>query len=570
MPVRKTYYYQRIILISSFILFVKINGSGQLLLQQTNWRSTSNTEGKLKLQFTNDTLFIQQNNTINTTFTFKQKQDTIFIFNTADKDSCQSDTGIYRIMYNHRGQELLFVAVTEKCNYRKEIFLASLPYNFIPSDNVAFRNWSDLDPEKDSVAGINLYKAYDLLKGKKSKQVIVAVIDNGVDIDHEDLKNLIWINKKEIPNNGIDDDHNGYIDDVHGWNFRSAKDGTNIENEQAASTQFYSAWKSKFDNAVFNLLSKNEKKEYAIFSKAKEEYFEKLNETKDSGDIKFAYNLQYNSSDLIGDNPADFKERFYGSPNMRPSSNLKHGTYVAGIIAAQRNNDIGIDGIADNVLIMPIVASAAIGDERDKDIANAIRYAVDNGASIINISFDKSFSSHKKLVDNAIGYAGKKNVLIIHSAGNYHVNIDTINYYPIALFENGKKAANFIAVGWSRPLFNYRLAHPNSCYGKKNVDLFAPGSDILTTSPGNEYDFRSGSSMSSPMVSGVAALLLSYFPELTIVQVKDIILRSAYKPNIMVNKPGTKTQVPFSALSATGGIVNTYNAVKLAIEITKK
>ena len=433
------------------------------------------------------------------------------------------------------------------------------------------KNWFEKDPQTDSVAGISLEKAYQLLKGKVSKQVVVAVIDNGIDIDHEDLKNSIWTNTKEIPNNGIDDDHNGYIDDVHGWNFRGAKDGTIIENEQNGATQFYAEWKNKYTNNHADTLSEAGKRQWGIYTKAKKQYLEKLN-SKDSVDVEFAYNINYNSSKLIKNDAGNTNNRYYGSPYIKLSKNLSHGTHVAGIIAAERNNKIGIDGIADNVLIMPVVATTAVGDERDKDIANAIRYAVDNGARIINMSFSKTFSPDKKLVDDAIRYAGKKNVLIIHAAGNDGVNIDSAqNYhYPIAIFEDGKRSENFITVGWNRPLFDYRLAHPYSDYGRMNVDLFAPGSDIFSSVPDNRYDFKSGSSMSAPVVSGVAALLLSYFPSLTAKDIKDILLKSTYTPNQMVNQPQTKIQVPFNSLSVSGGIINARNAVALAIEKTKK
>jgi subtilisin family serine protease len=432
------------------------------------------------------------------------------------------------------------------------------------------KDWLMLDPKTDSIAGISLYKAYELLKGRTSKTIIVAVIDNGIDIQHEDLKNIIWTNTKEIPGNGIDDDHNGYIDDVHGWNFRGTKDGRIIENEQSASTQFYLAWKNKYENADTNLLNKEDKKQFAIYLRAKKDYLEKAGD-KDSSDMAFAYNVNYNSSSLIANDSAGDKNKYYGSPYFKLSPNLTHGTHVAGIIAAQRNNGIGINGIADHVLIMPIVATTAGGDERDKDIANAIRYAVDNGAKIISMSFSKIYSSDKKIVDAAIAYAEKKNVLIIHAAGNDGVNIDSADnyHYPIAIYENGNKASSFITVGWSRPLFNYRLANPYSDYGKMNVDLFAPGSDIFSTVPNNGYDFKSGSSMSAPVVTGVAALLFSYFPALSIKQIKYILLKSTFKPIQMVNKPQTKVQVPFSSLSVSGGIVNAYNAVKMAIEITK-
>ena len=432
------------------------------------------------------------------------------------------------------------------------------------------KDWLALDPKTDSIAGISLYKAYELLEGKSSQTIIVAVIDNGVDIDHEDLKNIIWTNKREIPDNGIDDDHNGYIDDIHGWNFRGSKDGTIICNEQAGATQIYFAWKNRFENTDTNLLDLTQKKELSIYNKAKTEYLNKIKTSKDSTELNYSYNINYNSSKLIANDSQSSTTHFYGSPYFKLPTDVNHGTYVSGIIAAQRNNGIGTNGIANNVLIMPVVASTQVGDERDKDVSNAIHYAVDNGARIINISFSKVYSTNKKLLDEAIGYAEKKKVLIIHCAGNDGVNIDSFyNYhYPVALYDNGKKANNFITVGWSRPLFDYRLAHPNSGYGKESVDLFAPGSDIFTTAPHNGYDFRAGSSMSVPCVTGVAALLLSYFPNLSIIQVKNILLKSTFKPKQMVNKPGTKIQVPFNTLSASGGILNAYSAIQMAIQTT--
>ncbi len=433
------------------------------------------------------------------------------------------------------------------------------------------RDWFKQDPYSDSIAGISLNKAYELLKGRKSKTVIVAVIDNGVDITHEDLKNVIWTNKKEIPDNGVDDDKNGYVDDIHGWNFRGAKDGTIVQDEQSGSTQFYLAYKTKFETLKPNEIKPPEKAEYNIYIRAKKDYLEKQS-SKDSVEKQFAYNADFHSYNLIDNDSSNSKSRFYGSPIIKLTPNTTHGTHVAGIIAAERNNNIGVDGIADNVLIMPIVATTVTGDERDKDIANAIIYAVDNGANIINMSFSKLFSSEKNLIDNAIKYAEKKNVLIFHAAGNDGVNIDSaINYhYPIAIYNNGSRASNFVTVGWNRALFDYRLAHPYGDYGKLNVDLLAPGSDIYSCVPNNEYDFKSATSMSTPMISGVAALLYSYFPNLTIKQVKDIILKSTFRPNQIVNKPQTKTQVQFNTLSATGGIVNAYNAIKLAIEISGK
>jgi len=310
---------------------------------------------------------------------------------------------------------------------------------------------------------------------------------------------------------------------------------------------------------------------YPIYKRAEKAYLEHLN-SKDSNDIKYAYNLNFSSRALIANYHIGSVGGHYGSPNFKLSPNLSHGTHVAGIIAAQRNNGIGIDGIADDVKIMPIVASTALGDERDEDVANAIRYAVDNGARIISMSFSKLFSADKKLVDDAIRYAEKKNVLIVHCAGNDGVDIDDpLNYhYPIAIYMDGQRASNFLAIGWNRPLFDHRLAHPYSDYGKMNVDLFAPGSDIYSTVPGSKYDFKSGSSMSTPVVSGVAALLMEYFPTLTAAQVKTILIKSVFRPKQLVNKPQTKNEVPFESLSASGGIVNAYNAVKMAMEMRGK
>jgi subtilisin family serine protease len=558
-----------------FIIFCGTNLFAQLSLKDTNWSSAFKTvnEEKITLQFSEDTLTIKNadNDEVLSVMTFEQRQDAVIFSNAVGGNSCATGTGTYRITYQHSGQLLSLIPIQDSCSYRNDLFASSRIFNFIPDENSAARDWLQSDAEGGLIAGINLYKAYELLRGRQSKKVIVAVIDNGVDIEHEDLKNSIWTNTNEIAGNGIDDDHNGYIDDIHGWNFRGAKDGTIIENEQAGATQIYAAWKNKYDKAASRRLSRNERKELVIYTKAKKTYLEKVRQSKDSNELKFAYNINYDSSALIEGDSKNPTERYYGSALMKLSPNLSHGTHVAGIIAAQRNNQIGIDGIADNVLIMPIVASTAVGDERDKDVANAIRYAVNNGAKVINISFSKTFSPDKNLVDEAIRYAEKKNVLIVHCAGNDSVDVDSAeNYhYPVALYENGKKASNFITVGWSRPLFNYRLAHPSSGYGKKTVDLFAPGSDIFSTVPNDGYDFKSGSSMSTPCVSGVAALLLSYFPTLSTTRVKDIILRSSFKPNIMVNRPGSKVEVPFSSLTSTGGIVNAYNAVKMAIAIAE-
>jgi cell wall-associated protease len=431
------------------------------------------------------------------------------------------------------------------------------------------RDWYFRDPEKDSVAGISLYKAYDLLKGRTGKTVIVAVIDNGFDIEHQDLKNNIWTNTNEIPGNGIDDDHNGYIDDIHGWNFRGSKDGTTSINDQAEATRVYLLWKDKYDNSDTTGLSKTDKIDWRMYQRAKKEYLDKTQDSAESADDRnYYYNPGFNSRKGV-DFEDSINERYYGIPIKPLPAELSHGTHVAGIIGAVRNNGIGIDGIADHVLIIPIVATTGGGDERDKDVANAILYAVDNGAKIINMSFSKKYSPFKERVDEAVRYAERKNVLIFHSAGNSGDDDDTASYYPTGMYEDGSKAANFITVGWNRPKFDYRLAHPHSNYGKSQVDFFAPGSDIYSLVPLNGYEEKSGSSMSTPMASGVAALLMSYFPSLSSAQVKMILLKSVYIPEIIVNRPGSSEKVEFKSLSLSGGILNAFKAVQMAIRLTE-
>lgn len=431
-------------------------------------------------------------------------------------------------------------------------------------------DWYFRDPQDDSLAGISLYKAYARLQGRPAKTVIVAVIDNGFDLNHEDLKKDIWTNSHEIAGNGVDDDHNGYVDDVHGWNFRGAHDGTTETNDQAEATRIYMLWKNTYDHADTNQLTIPKKREWRMYQAAKKEYLEKSQDSLESADDRrYAYNPTFNPR--IGVDIQDsLQQRFYGIPIGPLPPAISHGTHVAGIIAAIRNNGIGIEGIADHVLIMPIVATTQSGDERDKDVANAIVYAVDNGAKIINLSFSKKYSPFKERIDEAIRYAEKHDVLIFHAAGNSGDNDDTASYYPKAVYQDGCVATNVITVGWSRSKFDYRLAHPYSNYGLARVDLFAPGSDIYSTVPGNAYEEKSGSSMATPVAAGVAALIWSYFPTLRADQLKNILLKSVYIPQNLVNRPGSTEKVSFTTLSVSGGIVNAYQAVLLAIQATKR
>jgi len=509
-------------------------------------------------------------------------------------------------------------------------------------------NWQLMDLQKDSVYGTSVNRAYaELLKGKTSHPVIVAVIDVGVDTVHEDLKGRIWTNAKEIPGNGIDDDGNGYIDDVHGWNFLGGKNDRNILTEsyesdreyfrlqpvygsvkdsasaKAMHLKQYGYWLQLKDKRIKDSTG-NEKtiKEYTRWTMsdhyqdsvlrravAKDTvYYSDIENMvpSDSAGAKVRrqvlsdfrnYNIPHSLSfetlfaedsetletakerihalsidpnaqrrDIIGDDPENINDKMYGNNDVSAGYQY-HGTHVSGIIASIRGNGIGSDGIADNVIIMPVRASCD-GDERDKDVALAIRYAVDNGAKVINMSFGKPFSPGKEWVDDAVRYAAKKGVLLVHGAGNDATDADTIPSYPDARFKsNGEQADNFIDVGASRA--DSSLVAYFSNYGK-TVDIFAPGVDIYSAAPGNKYVTKSGTSDASPVVAGIAALIWSYYPALTYRQVKYCIERSATPINIMVTKPGTDEKVPFSSLSRTGGIVNAYKAILLAQQIVKK
>jgi subtilisin family serine protease len=508
------------------------------------------------------------------------------------------------------------------------------------------KNWFNLDPKKDKVQGISTEKAYEeLLKGKPSQTVVVAIIDSGVDIEHEDLKANIWKNPKEIPNNGIDDDNNGYVDDVYGWNFIGGKDGKNVNHDTYEFTRLYKKYKDKFEGKSESQIAPADKQEYDIFQKAKKAHDAKVEEYKSQQDpvnafymnykyakalleaywnteeltmemvektptkdervelakkimeqmnsifggieekkikdykdqidetLEYELNLDFDPRNIVGDNYNDKREKSYGNNDVKgPDS--KHGTHVAGIVAANRGNGLGMDGVANNVKIMSIRAIPN-GDERDKDVANAIRYAVDNGAKIINMSFGKSFSPDREVVNEAIKYAEQKGVLLVHAAGNESSDIDQEEHFPRKEDVNDRKlATNWIEVGALSWKDGENTVGTFSNYGKKSVDVFAPGVDIYSTTPEQKYESLDGTSMAAPVTTGVAAMLMSYFPHLTATQVRDIILKSTIKlPNQKVKKPGAEdgdALVPFSDLSVTGGVVNVYEAIKLAQSIKPK
>ena len=507
--------------------------------------------------------------------------------------------------------------------------------------------------------GIDLQNSYkSLLADKSSRPVVVAVIDSGVDIEHEDLVENIWTNLDEIPGNGIDDDKNGYVDDVHGWNFIGGAGGKNVNKDTYEATRLFGKLKTKYENADATKLGKNEKLEYAKFLKVQKEVeskrsaaqnnLDQINATKNyltgltsklenaigqksftderldslkalndpelsaivniverfkqSGEeltnvsqlnsdidremtsskqryvdqIEYAYNPDFNPRTIIGDNYEDSSEKHYGNNDVE-GPDAFHGTHVAGIIAAKRGNDLGIDGVANNALIMS-VRTVPDGDERDKDVANAIRYAVDNGASIINMSFGKGYSWDKDVVDDAVRYAEKNDVLLVHAAGNSAQDNDSTDNFPNEvyrkakgfLFWKKKATKNWIEVGAAGWTKDEDAVAPFSNYGQQNVDVFAPGMYIYSTTPGDNYQIAQGTSMASPVVAGIAAVLRSYFPSLTAQQVKNAILSSSIKSDLQVKKPGTQDVVPFNNLSSTGGFVNLYKAIEYASKMKGK
>jgi cell wall-associated protease len=528
------------------------------------------------------------------------------------------------------------------------VAIACLPGLFLSAQSKAPDNWFNLDPTADKVNGTGGDAAIQMLKNKskKSQTVIVAVLDSGVEIDHEDLKDVIWTNPGEIPGNKKDDDNNGYVDDVHGWNFLAGPGG-NVNHETLELTREYARLKKRFDGIDSKSLHGKDAAEYKSWVKIKEEFeaqraealsgmenatkqlkpiedafnvVEKalagkefnadnvaainvtgneelkksveitkmvmgqgLTSRKDLDDAKkdasehfynqveYQLNPDYNARAMVGDDPNDLTNRFYGT-NEYEGPEAFHGTHVSGIIAANRNNDIGIRGVADNVRIMT-VRCVPDGDERDKDVANAIFYAVDNGASVINMSFGKGYSPNKWYVDQAMHYAAEHDVLVVHAAGNDSENNDLGGNFPNdkfnkpvkkGLFSKEKHVTTWMeigALGWKT---GEKRVASFSNYGKKSVDIFSPGVQLQSTIPDGKYGPASGTSMACPAAAGVAALIRSYYPDLSAVQVKQIIETSVLKLDGEVIKPGTKEKVMFSDLCVSGGTVSATNAVALA------
>ena len=501
------------------------------------------------------------------------------------------------------------------------------------------KNWYSLDPNKDGYAGINLDSAYLFVKNKKSKPVLVAIIDSGVDTLQKDLQGILWVNPHEKPSNGKDDDHNGYVDDTHGWDFLGGKNGKADIDETSEEMRSYYKLIDKYRNATGPI--DGNQKEYDYWLKVKAIRDTTINHsTRDleylkpelsalmisNGFIKMALKLpadgsfsmkdldsikskndtiaesklvwsevfqqegtsstnvavlkdisEYvkklnndinpdlgNRAEIVGDDPDVNDGKPYGN-NILDYSNASHGTGVAGLIGAKRGNGYGIDGVADNVKIMVLMA-VSNGDEYDKDIANAIRYAVNNGAKIINMSFGKRLSPHKDWLDAMYKYAAEKDVLLVHASGNENLNTDSVQEYPNATFLDGTvHDDNVIEVGASGPKLDTTLAADFSNYGKKTLDVFAPGVKVTSIDLRAEFDTADGTSFSAPIVTGIAALILEYYPKLSAAQVKQAIMASATPlTGVMVNKPGTHQKVDFTTLCRSGGIVNAYKALEFA------
>ncbi len=474
-------------------------------------------------------------------------------------------------------------------------------------------NWHLLDRDTDGVVGISLEAAYDALPDRAPRNVIVAIIDSGVDITHPDLVPVLWTNDDEVAGDGIDNDDNGYADDVHGWSFLGGADGRNVEHDtyelarlvnlcrvgtpdatygdcpaleaaleaeraplvqqstqlgpvleaaQAADARLRARYGDDYD---LGALDASDDPGPLVFLAQQGASLSDLEGYLESVESRLTYGLnpEYDERDLVGDDYSNVAERFYGNADVAgPDPN--HGTGVAGLVAAARGNDVGIDGIAPAQIM--VLRAVPGGDERDKDIASAIRYAVDNGAHIINMSFGKSYSPQKAEVDAAVAYAVENGVLLVHAAGNSAEDLDVSDNYPTRTLLDGTMTGGWLEVGASAS-DQKALAASFSNYGQDGVDLFAPGASVESLKPGGGTQVANGTSFSSPVVAGVAALIMAYFPDLEAEEVRQILLDSSVRySDEIIARPGDNVSVSFGTLSTTGGVVNAAAAVRLAAE----
>ena len=517
---------------------------------------------------------------------------------------------------------LTFSIIFVSCNAIK------LDYDYITSSNqeiksslskIDKKNWHNLDIEKDSVPGTSVERAYnELLNDLKGKKVIVAVIDTGLDIDHISLSENIWINKDEKIN-GKDDDNNGYIDDIHGWNYlgssyNETRDMTRILRDNKINNRKYNLVEEEIQKEIKNsneqlnilnyyiqildeskeLLSdyldndnfsiqdvnnietvdpklnraKNIYKDFDFYGYTKEYLNEGIDQYNDF--INYHFNVEFNGR-TTNDDIYDINDRNYGDNNINNTKESEsHSTHVSGIISGNRKIEDGNKGI-NNLAEIMVLRAVPNGDEYDKDVALAIRYAVDNGAKIINGSFGKYFSSNPEWVIDAIRYASDNDVLFIAGAGNESKDLDSLsndNYPNDQYFNKAEFSDTFIKVGASSINLDENFTAYFSNYGKINVDIFAPGVDIYSSMPNNKYKFQDGTSMASPVVAGIASLIMSYFPRLSAKKVKEIILESGIDIDLEIGNLGDKKN--FNEYSKSGKLINAYNALILASKSRRK
>lgn len=488
------------------------------------------------------------------------------------------------------------------------------------------QRWSHLDILRDTVPGMSVDRAYEsIIKDKKGTKVLVAVIDSGVEIDHADLAHAVWNNPKEKAN-GKDSDNNGYVDDIHGWNFLGESNAENLEFTRIVKkgddgSALYKEAKAKLDEELAGIAPLGQRVEqFKAMRTAVAEYLGKdkfdqedlTNVPEDAPDeIKGAVgfflsiymagrdgyeyiddiaeyynsqanhhlNVNFDGRAVVGDNPDDINDNIYGNNDvLGDRDHAKHGTHVAGIIAQSRGNGIGGDGVADKNVEIMAVRAVPDGDEYDKDVALAIRYAVDNGAKVINGSFGKYFAQHSEWVYDAIKYAADNDVLIVVAAGNDSMDLNPVEGEEVRRYPNDRKfgerneiADSFLVVGALNPSFGDKMVAEFSNFGHVDVDVFAPGVQIYATVPHGKYEYLQGTSMASPNAAGVAAMIRSYFPSLSAAQVKQIMMDSGVPVNFDVEVSGDPNDKRnFQDISTSGKFVNLYNALIMADKMSKK
>ena len=528
-------------------------------------------------------------------------------------------------------------------------FLASFSFAFAQDkmQNNDLKTWYHKDFSTTNVYGVNTNNAYKFLesKGLKPRTVVVGVLDSGVEVDHPGLINNMWKNPNEIPNNGIDDDKNGYVDDIYGWNFIGGKTA-DVDADNLEVTRMVKKYQPIFEGTDSAKNRANQTKmpeEYAMYQKSKKLFDEKGSEAKqyyqyfsgfnnaipsivktlngktltkanlaaikpasqeDSRNLQILnslvqeaenvgktpkeveellkkevegalkhyesqatkhYNLDFDPrKEIVGDNYDNYNEKHYGN-NHYEGPDASHGTHVSGIIAGLPHGNEAQYGVAHKVAKIMTVRAVPDGDERDKDVANAIRYAVDNGAKILNMSFGKAVSPGKKHVWDAMKYAEKKGVLLVKAAGNDNQNIGENEYFPTNFMKQSDEkpfVSNMIVVGAStNNSQNLRARFSN--YNGKMVDVFAPGQEIYSTVPDAKYEYLQGTSMASPVVAGAAAVLWAYMPSLTPQQIKEALVKTVNKSTVNAN---VDSNANFDQISVAGGVIDLYKAAQYAYD----